>query len=149
MCRVHRPEDEPCDVGREPAAEFPTADFEEAGLLCEGEEDVVGRPSAADADCRRSLEREPGLDDEPDGAAFSKTCSDARTRHAVPPPGSGLFLGAPVSSTCSAEVEARAASRFLRETGGSAAVVITAFACDQCCVSYKSTLPPIARGAKG
>jgi hypothetical protein len=24
------------------------------------------------------LEREPGLDDEPDGAAFSKVCSDAR-----------------------------------------------------------------------
>jgi hypothetical protein len=95
------------------------------------------------------LEREPGLDDEPDGAAFSKMCSDATTAHAVPPPGSGLFLGALLSSTCSVEVEARTASRFLRVTGGSATALITAIACDQSCVNHKRTLLLIAHGAKG
>jgi hypothetical protein len=61
----HRPEFDPCEAGREltPPAP-PTVDFEDAGLLCEGEDDDEGRPSAADADCRRSLEREPGLEDE-------------------------------------------------------------------------------------
>ncbi len=111
--RTQRPECDPCDAGREPApADPPPIDLEDAGLLCEGDDDDAGRPSAADADCRTSLEREPGREDEPDAKTSGNRAKERESR-CSPPPGNGLFLEVPVSSVGSADADARTASRFL------------------------------------